>query len=137
MEIEKGKTYVWHEDAGHAWLSVTKKELIELDIDKRITVYSYVRGGIVYLEEDCDASIFITAYEERFKEKYKYVKEDDGDNSPIRNYHPYESPAFYDYHNQAWVRQGVYQACGHTTNCNCYGKAHAGQIYEPQVNVVT
>jgi hypothetical protein len=134
MKLEQGKTYVWHYDAGHAWLSVTVKELEVLEIDKRISIYSYYKRGIAYLEEDCDASTFITALEKYFPDdKYKYIEEDDGNDSPIRNYENYESKPFYDYHNQAWVRRGVYQACGHTTNCDCYGKAHKGQMYEPEV----
>ena len=35
----------------------------------------------------------------------------------------------YDYHNHAWVQQGVYIRCGHPNemNCNCYGKLHEGE----------
>ena len=35
--------------------------------------------------------------------------------------------SYYDYTRQAWVLNGVYVTCGHTTACNCYGKAHAGE----------
>lgn len=39
----------------------------------------------------------------------------------------------YDYANQAWVIDGVYQACNHpeSMDCNCYGKQHAGEKYQP------
>jgi hypothetical protein len=35
----------------------------------------------------------------------------------------------YDYINQAWVQDGVYQRCGHRpdTPCACYGRLHAGE----------
>ena len=35
----------------------------------------------------------------------------------------------YDYDNQAWVRDGVYVACGHpqAMGCKCYGRLHAGE----------
>lgn len=78
------KIYVFHSDAGHGWLAVKRKELIRLGILNKVTPYSYQRGGTVYLEEDCDASLFIGAkkaagepvnYNERYHDK-----------SPIRNY---------------------------------------------------
>lgn len=36
---------------------------------------------------------------------------------------------YYDYENQAWVRHGVYQRCGHPASmtCVCYGLRHAGE----------
>ena len=34
----------------------------------------------------------------------------------------------YDYKHQAWVRDGVYVACGHPKPCSfCYGTTHEGQ----------
>lgn len=35
----------------------------------------------------------------------------------------------YDYANQAWVIDGIYQACNHPKemDCNCYGTEHAGE----------
>ena len=35
----------------------------------------------------------------------------------------------YDYVNQAWIRNGVYEACGHPPemDCQCYGRLHAGE----------
>jgi len=32
----------------------------------------------------------------------------------------------YDYRNQAWVRNGKYEACGHTGPCTCFGKKWQG-----------
>lgn len=55
--------YQWFTDAGHGWLQVPVKELEELIIEKDISVFSYISkdGQWAYLEEDCDASIFINA----------------------------------------------------------------------------
>lgn len=35
----------------------------------------------------------------------------------------------YDYINQAWIIDGIYQACNHPEemNCNCYGKLNKGK----------
>ena len=35
----------------------------------------------------------------------------------------------YDYINQAWVMDGIYQDCGHAENfiCSCFGRKHKGQ----------
>lgn len=35
----------------------------------------------------------------------------------------------YDYINQTWVSDGVYQRCGHpeSMDCACYGRLHAGE----------
>ena len=136
MEFEKGKTYVWHYDTSHAWLKVTEKELIALRIKNRITIYSYQRNGSVYLEKDHDAGVFIEAYMNATGEKYEFIKKDDGDSSKIREYASYYSPPFYDEYNEAWVRYGVYQRCGHPNPCDCYGKAHEGKLYQPQVSVL-
>jgi hypothetical protein len=58
--------YVWAQDAGHEWLAVKASELINLEIADKISTYSYVKGGTVYLEGDCDASEFIDAYRKKF-----------------------------------------------------------------------
>jgi hypothetical protein len=34
----------------------------------------------------------------------------------------------FDYHNQAWVKDGRYVRCGHPgDSCNCYGRIHEGE----------
>lgn len=77
--------YVAHSDGGHAWLAVKRRELEFLNIINQVTAFSYERGKTVYLEEDCDAGLFIQAYEKKFgtkplmRESYKSV-------SPIRGY---------------------------------------------------
>ena len=53
--------YKFISDAGHGWLEVKLSELRNLGIDHMISDYSYVRGNTAYLEEDCDAGLFIKA----------------------------------------------------------------------------
>lgn len=53
--------YRFHADPGHAWLEVPVAELIELGIADQISPYSKLRGDTAFLEEDCDAPLFIKA----------------------------------------------------------------------------
>jgi hypothetical protein len=57
--------YVFHTDAGHGWLEVHKDELELFGIADKVSSYSYVQGNKVYLEEDCDASLFINALDSK------------------------------------------------------------------------
>lgn len=83
----KDKLYRFHCDPGHGWLAVKLKDLNVLGINENeISNYSYVRGQTAYLEEDCDAGIFINAFKNKFgcdpiiKETYR------NNRSPIRSY---------------------------------------------------
>jgi hypothetical protein len=52
----------FYADGGHGWLKVTRLELIKLKIADKISGCSYQRGTEnVYLEEDCDLSLYINA----------------------------------------------------------------------------
>jgi len=79
------KQYTFFADVGHGWLSVKRKELVELDIINKISSYSYQRGDSVYLEEDCDASVFFAA---KGWDNYGNapIKESYSERSPIRSY---------------------------------------------------
>jgi hypothetical protein len=55
------KKYRFISDPGHGWLEVPGHEIAKLGIADKISEYSYVHGKMVYLEEDCDAKIFIDA----------------------------------------------------------------------------
>ena len=48
-------------DPGHGWLSVKQADLLELGIVDKISRYSYLDGSRAYLEEDCDAGLYIDA----------------------------------------------------------------------------
>ena len=54
-------TYTFYHDPGHGWLAVPVDELFNLGIAHLISRYSYLskNGKTAYLEEDCDAQIFM------------------------------------------------------------------------------
>ncbi len=84
--------YQKYDDAAHGWLKVPVKDLIELNIRRTISNYSYLSpgGGYAYLEEDMDLGIFFRAYVTEYgtepKIKYHYGLE----RSHIRSYPMYQ-----------------------------------------------
>lgn len=77
--------YTFHTDPGHGWLEVDMLELEMLGIVDQISRYSYQRGSKAYLEEDCDASLFINAMESK-GQKVAYVTSNTNYDSPIRSF---------------------------------------------------
>jgi hypothetical protein len=59
-ELQTTDHNFWN-DPGHGWLEVQISDLKLLEIEKKISGYSYRKDGKAYLEEDCDASIYINA----------------------------------------------------------------------------
>ena len=51
----------WILDPAHGWLVVPLTELQSLGIVDRISRYSYLHDGLAYLEEDCDAEVYLQA----------------------------------------------------------------------------
>jgi len=52
----------FHSDPGHAWLEVGVDDVDALGIAAQISTFSYMdHKGRLYLEEDCDAPLFINA----------------------------------------------------------------------------
>lgn len=51
----------FHTDPGHGLLEVQRHELRDLGLLPKISAYSYQSGGTVYLEEDCDAGLYVEA----------------------------------------------------------------------------
>jgi hypothetical protein len=76
-------TYTFHTDPGHGWLEVSRSELAMLHIDDAISAYSYQAGDKVFLEEDCDASLFVDALE-CLGVKFSYNVVTSNTDSPIR-----------------------------------------------------
>lgn len=75
-------------DPGHGWLKVERKWLKTLNIANKISSCSYERGNDVYLEEDCDASMFLTVAKRQGIE----IKTDEcrtSKSSKIRSYNSY------------------------------------------------
>jgi hypothetical protein len=87
--MKGGKTYLYHQDPGHGWIAVKRKELDELGIAHLISEHSYQRGQTVYLEEDGDYKHFFHAYKERFLYKPVLESRHTNGSSPIRSYSRY------------------------------------------------
>lgn len=85
------KIYKFYSDAGHGWLAVKIKELMQLGIITHISQYSYMNGATAYLEEDCDASLFLDAYREKNNCDPKYEYKHINGNSAIRSYDRYNT----------------------------------------------
>jgi len=56
-------TLTFHSDPGHGWLQVDRRMMETYGV--RPSCFSYVDGNSVFLEEDCDAALFIDALKER------------------------------------------------------------------------
>jgi hypothetical protein len=74
-----------YNDPGHGWVAIKRAVLIKLGIEHKVSYYSYQRGETVYLEEDCDMSLLMSAARDagitlEFTEKYV------NRHSPIRSY---------------------------------------------------
>jgi hypothetical protein len=58
------QTFTMHSDPSHGWLEVPVTELLKANLTPSdFSAYSYQKGSVVYLEEDCDAPVFIRSYE--------------------------------------------------------------------------
>lgn len=55
----------FHSDAGHGWLAVKTRELVELGIADKITAFSFTKGKSSYLEEDADMATYVNAQKDR------------------------------------------------------------------------
>lgn len=85
--VQEVRTRTIFEDAGHAWLEVSRAELVELGIQGEISPFSYQKGGDVFLEEDCDLGVYVGALKARGIElKFDRVYHD---RSPVRGFHSY------------------------------------------------
>ena len=73
--MSKELTLTVYVDPGHAWVAVPLSLVEELGIKDIITNCSYYKDGMCYLEEDCDASVFVKVAREKgytftFKESH-------------------------------------------------------------------
>ena len=79
--------YVFITDPGHGWLEVPLAEIRFLGIADKISAYSYQKGDMAYLEEDCDASVFLEAKEAAGQHVPRdCIIHTYDENTPIRNY---------------------------------------------------
>ena len=58
------KHFIFYSDPGHGWLMVPRALLDQLGISGKVSAYSYQRVDDVFLEEDCDYSLFDKAMKE-------------------------------------------------------------------------
>ena len=84
--------YVFHEDPGHGWLEVDRHELArfvdlsEVSYFSYQNDFSYQNGGKVYLEEDCDAPLFLKALKDSGVEYELVEKVYPTHDAPLRNF---------------------------------------------------
>jgi len=84
-------TYDFYSDPGHGWLRVPIGKILELGLQSKISHCSHIKEGYAYLEEDCDAPLFIAEAEKRgFKVNIR--EHTSNMQSRIHGYPPY-SPA--------------------------------------------
>jgi hypothetical protein len=81
--------YKFFSDPSHGYIEVPLAELQSLGIDKDISSYSYANNGLVYLEEDCDYSVFIEA-KAKANEPFDYDMIHLNDDAPCRGYPRYK-----------------------------------------------
>jgi len=80
------KNFKIYADAGHAWLAVRTADIEAVGLKVTgFSHYSYCKGGTVYLEEDCDARIFVEQWKQVHGD-FAYTVVHHGDRSPIRRY---------------------------------------------------
>ena len=81
------KTFTFHTDPGHGWLEVTVADIADLGLTRKdFSSYSYTMRGILYLEEDCDAPVFIKAFKAKHGEDAFRTVEEHKEVTPIRSY---------------------------------------------------
>jgi len=82
-------TIEFHEDSAHGWLQVPKQLIKKLGIGAEISGYSYQDKNNIYLEEDCDLSLFYNKLQIKesglHKDFWELCPKDYKDHSPIRN----------------------------------------------------
>lgn len=72
-----------HTDPGHGWLEVDWTDLKAVGLNPSdFSAYSYRNGNTFYLEEDCDATLFLS----RIKTKTEVVTLHVNHSHPIRTY---------------------------------------------------
>lgn len=87
----------FYSDAGHGWLAVKRDLLIKLGLINKISHFSYERGKTIYLEEDCDAALFVETAKAAGYE-LNMVSGAWAERSPIRSYNSFNRDV-YSFHN--------------------------------------
>jgi len=80
----------FYADPAHGWGEVPMSMIKELCIEDQISHYSYMKGDMAYLEEDCDLSVFLRALESRGMGYPKFVEIHTNNDSPVRRYQSFK-----------------------------------------------
>ena len=81
----RNRTFHFYSDASHGWLKVPIKLIKELNLETKISPFSYKKGDFGYLEEDLDAPLLLAALKKKGV-GYKIVPHWGSKRSRIRNY---------------------------------------------------
>lgn len=84
------RNFKYYSDPGHGWIAVKLDLVADLGILDKISGFSYLKGGTVYLEEDRDAQVFSVAYREKHG-AYTLEEIHTSDRSSIRRYGNYSA----------------------------------------------
>jgi hypothetical protein len=81
------KTFTYYSDPGHGWLAVSHADVQDVGLTlSMFSPCSYERGDMAFLEEDCDAGLFVAAYRAKHGRAPAYTEKGANSDSPIRNY---------------------------------------------------
>lgn len=75
----------FYADPGHGWLQCSRLVARELGFIDKISSFSYQHGDELFLEEDCDAALYINALKARGVE-FEFKDFDSNTDSRIRSY---------------------------------------------------
>ena len=86
LNFGQSPTFNHYSDPGHSWVRVPKSLIEYLNLENKISSYSYVKNKWVYLEEDCDYSIFRNTFLQHYNKEPITVMKHTNNRSSIRNY---------------------------------------------------
>ena len=79
--------FTYHTDPGHGWIEVSFADLVSVGLKPDdFSQYSYRSGEYAYLEEDCDAAVFVNAWKQVRGESPKFRELHTDSDSRIRTY---------------------------------------------------
>ena len=83
--MTQAQEFTIHTDPGHGWIQVPMLMVFELGFAHDVTHWSYMDDSFVYLEEDCDARLFILAFNEAHGERPQINEQYSDNESFVRN----------------------------------------------------
>ena len=80
-------TFQFYSDPGHGWLRVDLASAKAVGLEpSNFSTFSYQQGHWLYLEEDCDASLFVKEYMAKHNRPPVIKEHSTNRESVIRNY---------------------------------------------------